>query len=206
MPRNSGSSARPHQDASFVFADGTALHLTEQQIHEFQQAFNLFDKDGDGHVTAKELRVVFDTLGQSPTEEELNGMIDEVDKDGNGEMEFPEFCQLMAKRMGAREDEDTVRAAFSILDADGSGHIEREELKKVLQGFSRAGEHIDDDELDALIKECDVDGDGDISFDEFAKVMMFEGGDDNEEDEEEEKAPSAPAPNAKSTSTKGGKK
>ena len=37
------------------------LALTEQQISEFQQAFNLFDKDGDGHVTIKELRIVFES-------------------------------------------------------------------------------------------------------------------------------------------------
>jgi len=175
-PRSAGIA--PAADASHVFADGTALRLTEQQIDDFQQAFKLFDKDGDGHVTAVELKVIFDTLGQNPSDEEINAMIDEVDKDGNREMEFPEFCALMAKRMGAPENPETVRAAFGILDMDGSGSIEREELKKVLQTFSNAGEHIDDEELDALIKECDVDGDGQISFDEFAKVMMFEGEDD----------------------------
>ena len=53
------------------------LQLTEQQISEFREAFQLFDKDGDGHVTAKELRVVFDSLGQKPTDEELMAMSDE---------------------------------------------------------------------------------------------------------------------------------
>ena len=66
------------------------LQLTEQQITEFREAFQLFDKDGDGHVTAKELRVVFDSLGQKPTDEELMAMIAEVDADGSGEMEFEE--------------------------------------------------------------------------------------------------------------------
>jgi calmodulin len=70
-----------------------------------------------------------------------------------------------------------------VLDLDGSGEIEREELRKVLEGFSRAGEHLSDDEIESLIKEADVDGDGQISFDEFVKVMMAgeeeeEGGDE----------------------------
>jgi len=157
--------------------------LTEQQIHEFQQAFSLFDKDKDGHVTQKELRIVFDTLGQNPSDEELQDMINEVDKDGNGEMEFTEFCVLMSKRMESKEDSQTLRKAFEVLDLDGSGEIEREELRKVLEGFSRAGEHLSDDEIESLIKEADVDGDGQISFDEFVKVMMAgeeeeEGGDE----------------------------
>jgi len=160
------------QKASFVFADGTALHLTEMQIQEFAEAFKLFDQDGDGHVTINELRVIFETLGQKPNDDELQSMINEVDKDGNGEMEFPEFCELMARKMDAREDEATVRAAFEILDLDKSGAIERSELRKVLEGFSRAGETIEEDDLEELLREADIDGDGQISFDEFAKAMM----------------------------------
>lgn len=38
------------------------------------------------------------TLGQNPTEQELLDMINEVDFDGSGSIEFPEFCQMM-KRM-----------------------------------------------------------------------------------------------------------
>ena len=66
------------------------LRLTEQQIAEFREAFSLFDKDGDGHVTIDELRTIFSTLGQNPSDEELHGMIAEVDNDGNGQMEFEE--------------------------------------------------------------------------------------------------------------------
>ena len=66
------------------------LLLTEQQIAEFREAFALFDKDGDGHVTKSELFIVFQTLGQKPTDAELENMIAEVDTDGNGQMEFEE--------------------------------------------------------------------------------------------------------------------
>jgi hypothetical protein len=49
---------------------------------EFRQAFKLFDKDGDGTVSTNELGVVMRSLGQSPTDEELQAMINEVDEDG----------------------------------------------------------------------------------------------------------------------------
>lgn len=49
---------------------------------EFREAFHMFDKDGDGRITAKELGTVLRSLGQNPTETELRDMINEVDADG----------------------------------------------------------------------------------------------------------------------------
>ena len=71
--------------------------LTETQLEEFKEAFSLFDKDGDGTVSTNELGQVMRTLGQNPTEAELNDMIKEVDVDGNGEIDFEEFVGLMIK-------------------------------------------------------------------------------------------------------------
>lgn len=51
-------------------------------IVEFQEAFSLFDKDGDGTITTSELGTVMRSLGQNPTEAELQDMINEVDADG----------------------------------------------------------------------------------------------------------------------------
>ena len=47
---------------------------------EFKEAFSLFDKDGDGTITTKELGTVMRSLGQNPTEAELQDMINEVGK------------------------------------------------------------------------------------------------------------------------------
>ncbi|KAH8032282.1 hypothetical protein HPB51_024059 [Rhipicephalus microplus] len=53
-----------------------------RRIAEFKEAFSLFDKDGDGTITTKELGTVMRSLGQNPTEAELQDMINEVDADG----------------------------------------------------------------------------------------------------------------------------
>jgi len=65
-----------------LFLDLKADQLTEEQIAEFKEAFSLFDKDGDGTITTKELGTVMRSLGQNPTEAELQDMINEVDADG----------------------------------------------------------------------------------------------------------------------------
>ena len=52
-------------------------------LTEFRQAFSIFDKDGDGTITHKELATVMRSLGQNPSEAELQDMINEADADGN---------------------------------------------------------------------------------------------------------------------------
>ena len=51
-------------------------------LSEYKEAFSLFDRDGDGYITTSELGIVMRSLGQNPTEAELNDMIHEVDADG----------------------------------------------------------------------------------------------------------------------------
>ena len=49
----------------------SSTDLTGEQVSEFQEAFSLFDKDGDGTISTKELGVVMRSLGQNPTASEL---------------------------------------------------------------------------------------------------------------------------------------
>ena len=73
--------------------------LSEEQINECRETFKMFDKDGDGTITAKELGVVMRQLGLNPSEEELIEMIMEVDENGDGEINFQEFLSIMAHKM-----------------------------------------------------------------------------------------------------------
>merc|ERR1712070_501726 len=76
----------------------------EEKIARFKEAFSLFDEDGGGSISADELGAVVRSLGQDPTEEELTEMVNEVDTDGNGEIDFEEFCVMMNKMMDAHKE------------------------------------------------------------------------------------------------------
>lgn len=61
-------------DRKMISNEMSLFQLTEEQIAEFKEAFSLFDKDGDGTITTKELGTVMRSLGQNPTEAELQEM------------------------------------------------------------------------------------------------------------------------------------
>uniref|UniRef100_A0A8C4SUL1 EF-hand domain-containing protein n=1 Tax=Erpetoichthys calabaricus TaxID=27687 RepID=A0A8C4SUL1_ERPCA len=64
-----------------------AGQLTPQQIAEIKEAFSLFDRDGDGTITTRELGTVIRSLGQTATDQVLQDMVNEVDVDGKGTIE-----------------------------------------------------------------------------------------------------------------------
>ena len=106
-----------------------AESLTEEQVAEFKEAFSLFDKDGDGTITIKELGTVLRSLGQNPTEAEIQEMVNEIDEDGSGTIEFPEFLKLMAKKMKDTDAEEELVEAFKVFDKEGKGLVTIEEIK-----------------------------------------------------------------------------
>jgi len=125
-------------------------NLTEEQIAEFKEAFQIFDKDGDGAITTKELGTVMRSLGQIPSEETLKMMIQEVDKDGSGTIDFREFLGLMEKKLRENDTEDELIEAFRVFDRDGNGLISAQELRFVI---TTAGEKLQEEEIDELIRE-----------------------------------------------------
>ena len=128
------------------------------------------------------------SLGQNPTEAELQDMINEVDADGNGTIDFPEFLTMMARKMKDTDSEEEIKEAFKVFDKDGNGYISAAELRHVMTNLGRhpsisfcgssltritrsIGEKLTDNEVDEMIREADVDGDGQINYEEFVKVI-----------------------------------
>ncbi|KAL6637025.1 hypothetical protein ACP70R_024597 [Stipagrostis hirtigluma subsp. patula] len=143
--------------------------LTEEQIAQFKEAFSLFDKNGDGCITSGELGTVMNSLGQNLTESELQDMINEVDADGNGTIEFHEFLTMMAHKVKDADSEEEIKEAFKLFDKDQNGYISAAELRHVMANL---GEKLTDKEAEEMIREADMDGDGLVNYEEFKRKML----------------------------------
>ena len=141
----------------------------EEQVAEIKEVFSFFDRDRDGKITTKELGTAMRSLGQNPTEAELVDMINEIDTDGNGTCEFPEFLAMMQKKMKDTDSEEEILEAFKVFDKDGDGFISAAELRHIMTNL---GEKLTSEEADEMIRSLDVDGDGKVSREEFVKQMM----------------------------------
>jgi len=117
----------------------------------------------------EELGVVMKSMDINATEVELKDMINEVDGDGDGAIDFSEFLAMMAKKMKETEDDlAEIKAAFNIFDKDGDGLISKSEFRRVMASL---GEILSDPQVDKVFAECDLDGDGQVNYEEFLVMM-----------------------------------
>ncbi|XP_052225539.1 centrin-3 isoform X2 [Dreissena polymorpha] len=73
----------------------TDMMLERDPQEEILKAFKLFDDDSSGKISLRNLRRVARELGENMTDEELRAMIDEFDRDGDGEINETEFLAIM---------------------------------------------------------------------------------------------------------------
>ena len=88
-------------NGTIEFAEFLALMSRQREAanaddnEELREAFGVFDRDHDGHISKAELRHVMISLGEKLTDEEVEGMIAEADLDGDGQVNFDEFVRMM---------------------------------------------------------------------------------------------------------------
>ncbi len=143
--------------------------LTDQQIIEFREAFQAFDKDGNGSISTKELGTVMRSLGQNLSEAAIKQMIEIVDEDKSGTIDFKEFLNLMARNMKIVNKEEELLDALNTLDQDGSGKISKYKLRNIIL---KTDKKMTGEEIEEIIKTFDMDEEGNIDVQDFIQILM----------------------------------
>lgn len=73
---------------------------------ETQKLFRIFDEDGTGKITFRNLKKIAAEVGENLTDDEIQEMIDEADRDGDGAVDFDEFYKIMRYRNNPLDDSD----------------------------------------------------------------------------------------------------
>lgn len=149
----------------------SASELTDAQVQDLKDAFELLDDRQTGKLATGELGTVLRACGQNLAEIEFKETIVALDPKSTGSVSWNDFLEHMRNKARERDSEKEIRDAFNVFDKDGSGSISANELRAVMTNL---GEKLTDEEVNAMIKEADVDGDGEIDYGEFVKMMRLE--------------------------------
>ncbi|GKU95800.1 hypothetical protein SLEP1_g9117 [Rubroshorea leprosula] len=147
------------------------VKLDDEQIAELREIFRSFDRNNDGSLTQLELGSLLRSLGLKPSPDQLDALIQKVDTNNNGLVEFSEFIALVAPELLPEKSpysEEQLKQLFRMFDRDGNGFITAAELA---HSMAKLGHALTAEELTGMIKEADTDGDGMISFQEFSQAI-----------------------------------
>merc|ERR1712127_496310 len=146
------------------------IGLEPDQVLVLKRCFDGF-ADEEGAIPADNVGGILAMMGMKVKPSALREIIEDIDEDGSGLLEFGEFCQLAAKFL-VEEDEEALKKelkeAFRIYDKEGNGYISTDVLKEILQELDAK---LTNEDLDNIIEEVDEDGSGTLDFDEFMAMM-----------------------------------
>ena len=143
----------------------------DNQLNEIKEAFNIFDKSGDGFIDIKEIGHLLRSLGENPTRAEILQIIQEFDQDSNGLLDFLEFLKMMEQRARLAEKIDEYKKMFEAYDRDKNGKLSQAEVKQIVKKHPKF-KLFKDHQIEEMILQADLDGDGQTSYEEFLSYMI----------------------------------
>ncbi|KAL6528606.1 Calcium-dependent protein kinase 13 [Orobanche minor] len=141
--------------------------LSNEEVEGIREMFAKIDTDNDGIVSTEELKSGMQKFNSQLAESEVQMLIEAVDTNGKGTLEYGEFLAISLHLQKMANDEH-LHKAFSYFDKNGNGYIELDELRDTL-----TEDGVDDctGVANDIFQEVDTDKDGLISYDEFVAMM-----------------------------------
>ena len=146
--------------------------FTEDQTAEFKEAFQLFDRTGDGKILYSQCGDVMRALGQNPTNAEVlkvlgNPKSDEMNVKVLDFEHFLPMLQTVAKNKDQGTYEDYVEG-LRVFDKEGNGTVMGAEIRHVLVTL---GEKMTEEEVEMLVAGHE-DSNGCINYEELVRMVL----------------------------------
>jgi calmodulin len=145
-------------------------HFTAEQLQDLKEAFNDCDVTGSGLIRAHDVGTALRAAGQTPTEGDVQELLQDAVLDDTGSLNIDEFMRLVGS-IGLKSEpemEQEFEDALRSFDRDGRGVIEADLLKNALLSY---GEPLDDEDVSEIMKIADIKGDGKIDYLEFVRKL-----------------------------------
>lgn len=123
--------------------------LSQDEMEEFKQAFQLIDADKDGIISKMDLKQTFESLGQFAQDAEVDGML----KEANGPLNFTMFLTLFGEKFSSVADPDEMMHAFKCWDHLDNGLIEEDQFREDLK---MRGDKFTNEDLDVALRDAPV--------------------------------------------------
>jgi Ca2+-binding EF-hand superfamily protein len=154
--------------------------LSDEQLQQIEEIFNLFDTDGGGTIDRRELHIAMCALGLQNAN--LKGkrlrhaseqLLDVIDSDGSDSVSLEEFVKLMKGELLMTDPLEEIKIVFAGLcgmEASEPGVINFNKLRIASQRFSV---RLSDKELQMMVEQVDNDENATVDLMEFIRVMSL---------------------------------
>ncbi|KAK9147078.1 hypothetical protein Sjap_006981 [Stephania japonica] len=147
---------------------------TSDGMSDMKQAFDVIDADGDGKISAEDLRAFYSgtspiAIAAATTEDDIGSMISVADSNRSGFVELDEFEQVLKCRTTTSDNEMAMMEdAFKVMDRDGDGLVGLEDLRSYMEW---AGFELGDEEIRAMIRLGGGDESSGVCYQGLLKIL-----------------------------------
>jgi len=145
-------------------------NISEDDLEEIKERFDMFDKKGDGKVEAFQIIDVLRSCGLNPLTADVEKMI--IDSElANTRVELEKFCAIyeqVTAQPGQATYEDMMEA-FKTFDRDSAGIISSAELRQILVNI---GDSLTDAQADIIVAPHEDVDNGTVGYQQMIKTLM----------------------------------
>lgn len=139
--------------------------VSEEELKSLKEAFNLYDTDKNGAIDVEQFADILKSLDITSDDSKLKAIIEKVDKNHDGQIDFEEFVTAMTNVLDANgepKDNNSLRKWNTYPETD---------KKEKKRSYTRSLSKHEMDDLKLCFEKFDSNGDGQISFEELKEVI-----------------------------------